>query len=190
MRILIRKCLQKNRVNAKKIFILLGLANIIYMVMIFMTIPKVMNYSGGLKILDLMPFGYDHEYVNLLLNSLGQDGRWAYLYYQIPLDLFYPFLYGISYCLLLALVLKKLEKMDGSLIYLSLIPIFSAICDYFENVGVIIMLNRFPNNSVLLTQITNVFSILKSATLTIYFLILIYFVLQILTRNFLRRNLN
>lgn len=185
MRDLIKKRIQKNIINAKKIFVLLVLANIIYMMMIFITIPKVMSYSGGLKILDLMPFGYNHEYVNLLLNSLGQDGRWAYLFYQIPLDLLYPFLYGISYCLLLAYVLKKLEKLESFFIYLSLMPIFSGVCDYFENIGIIVMLNRFPNNSVLLTQITNVFSVLKSATMMMYFLILIYFTLRVLKRKFL-----
>ena len=112
----LRNNIQKSIVNSKKIFVLLVLANIIYMIMIFVTIPKVMSYSGGLKILDLMPLGYNHEYVNLLLNSLGSGGRWAYLYYQIPLDLFYPFLYGISYCLLLAFILKKLDKLEGSFI--------------------------------------------------------------------------
>lgn len=181
----LRNNIQKSIVNTKKIFVLLVLANIIYMIMIFVTIPKVMSYSGGLKILDLMPLGYNHEYVNLLLNSLGSGGRWTYLYYQIPLDLFYPFLYGISYCLLLAFILKKLDKLEGSFIYLSLIPIFSAVCDYFENIGIIIMLNQFPNNSELWTQITNVFSVSKSTTMTIYFLILIYFTLRFLKRKFL-----
>jgi hypothetical protein len=85
----------------------------------------------------------------------------------------YPLLFGITYCLLLAYMLNKLGKSDSFLFYLCYIPLFSGLFDYFENIGIFTMLKTYPDNSQLLTQATNVFSVLKSSFTTIYFIILI-----------------
>ncbi|MDR2206936.1 MAG: hypothetical protein LBE36_12375 [Flavobacteriaceae bacterium] len=61
--------------NGKKILILFILTNIVYAIMLTITIPKVMNFAGGM----MLPTGYDADYVNTLLNALGTDGRNAYL---------------------------------------------------------------------------------------------------------------
>ena len=63
-----------------------------------------------MKLLDMMPTGYDWNYVNELFNTLGENGRKIYLTKQIPMDMFYPLLFGLSYCLIFAYFLKKLEK--------------------------------------------------------------------------------
>ena len=70
--------------------------------MLTITIPMVMSFSDGMKLLDMMPAGYSAEYVNTLLNTLGEQGRNAYLFQQIPVDMVYPFLFAVSYCLLFA----------------------------------------------------------------------------------------
>lgn len=141
--------------------------------MLTVTIPKVMSYSGGMDLLDMMPAGYDAEYANKLLSSLGKQGRNAYLHIQLPVDMVYPFLFGIGYCLVLAYFLNKLGKSDSPLFFLCFIPLFAGLFDYFENFGRIAMLKRYPDNSDILTNITNVFSLLKSTLTTICFVILI-----------------
>lgn len=171
------KELIKRNINGKKVLLLFILTNIVYAIMLTITIPKVMSFSGGMKLMDMMPTGYNTEYVNALLNTLGNKGRDAYLFNQIPIDMIYPFLFGISYCLVLAYILDKLGKLKGYLFYLCLIPLFSGLFDYCENIGIITMLNSYPHNTNLLTQITNVFSILKSSFTTIYFIILIIFLM-------------
>ena len=183
---LMRNLIYKQITNGKNIFSLLVITNIIYLTMIIYTIPKVMVYSNGLQIIDLMPIGYNHEYVVLLLTTLGEKGRAAYLFTQIPLDLLYPLFHAISYCLLLSYIFKKLNKIEGGAFYLSVIPLFSGFCDYVENFGVIMMLNSFPNNPPLLTQVTSFFSILKSGATTIYFFILIYFSMELLLKKYLK----
>jgi hypothetical protein len=79
-----------------KVLLLFILTGVIYLIMLTVTIPKVMSYSGGMRLLDMMPEGYSAAYVNSLLNTLGEKGRHAYLFTQIPVDLIYPFLFGIS----------------------------------------------------------------------------------------------
>ena len=164
----------KRNISGKKIILLFILTNVTYAFMLTITIPKVMSFAGGMKLLDMMPTGYNSEYVNSLLSALGTTGRNAYLFNQIPVDMIYPFLFGITYCLLLAYILNKIGKLESSLFYLCLIPLFSGLFDYCENFGIITMLNTYPDNSPLLSKTTNAFSVLKSSFTTIYFFILRY----------------
>jgi hypothetical protein len=181
-----KNLIQRN-ISGKKVLLLFILANLVYAIMLIITIPEVMHYSGGMKILDMMPTGYDTHYVNTLFNTLGISGRDSYLYHQLPLDLIYPALFGISSCLVLAYFLNKLEKLNSPLFYLCFIPLFSGFFDYGENIGIIMMLKDYPNISVLQVQITNVFSVLKSTFVTIYFFILIVTLLAVAKNKYFPR---
>jgi hypothetical protein len=172
----------KRNVSGSKILALLFLTNVIYVIMLTITIPRVMSYAGGMRLLDMMPTGYDPEYVNILLKTLGPDGRNAYLFNQLPLDMIYPFLFGITYCLLLAYLFNKLEKLKSALFYLCFIPLFSGFFDYGENIGIIALLTSYPDNSVLWSQITNVFSVLKSSFTSLYFIIVIISLIAVLVK--------
>ncbi len=175
----------KNNIGGKKIIALLIITNSLYVLMLAVTIPTVMHFSGGMKILDMMPLGYDPGYVNTLLNALGEKGRQAYLYNQIPVDLFFPFFSGITYCLLIAFFLNKLGKLNGNYFIFCFVPLFAGLFDYCENTGIISMLRSYPGNSILLSQITNVFSVLKSSFTTFYLSILIILLIIIGMNKFL-----
>lgn len=166
----------KKNIDGRKVLFLFILTNIVYIIMLAFTIPNVMKFSGGMKLLDMMPTGYTAEYVNTLLTALGRQGRHAYLYSQIPVDMIYPLLFGISNCLVLAYFLNKLKKFESSYFYLCFLPLFAGIFDYFENIGIISILNSFPRNSVILSQTTSMFTVLKSLLTTMYFIILIIIV--------------
>jgi hypothetical protein len=169
----------KNNLNGKKIIILFILTNIVYAFMLLVTIPKVMSFSGGMKLPDMMPTGYDADYLNLLFTTLGEKGRDAYLFNQIPADMIYPFLFGISYCLILAYILNKLGKFDSYLFYFCLIPLLAGLFDYCENAGIILMLSGYPKDIETLAGVTNVFSVLKGTLTTIYFISLIFFLVNL-----------
>jgi len=141
--------------------------------MLFVTIPKTVAYSGGMKLLDMMPQGYDSEYVNELFSQLGAEGREAYLYNQIPVDMIYPLLFGITYSLLIGYFLKKLDKLNTHFFYLCLIPMIAGVADYLENIGIITMLYDYPDLSITQINITNFFTLIKSLSTTLFFLILI-----------------
>lgn len=174
--------------NSGKIILgLFILTNIIYIYMLMVTIPKTMEFSNGMKLLDMMPTGYDWNYVNELFNTLGENGRKTYLTNQIPVDMFYPLLFGLSYCLIFAYFLKKLGKLSSSFIYLCLLPIIGGIADYLENLGIIKMLNDYPDLTETAVNVTNTFSVLKSTSSSIFFIALIV-ILIILGIKFVKRN--
>lgn len=159
--------------SGKKVLIWFILANLFYVLMLTISIPNIMHFANGIKILDMLPAGYDFEYVNTLLIALGEDGRSAYLFQQIPLDMAYPFLFAACYSLLLVFLLKKLHKTETPWFYLAYLPFVAGLSDYAENLGIISLLNQFPDISETTVQVTNVFSLVKSSTTTVYYVALL-----------------
>ena len=49
--------------NGKTVLFLFIVTSRVYLVMLTVTIPKVASYADGLRILDMMPTGYDLAYV-------------------------------------------------------------------------------------------------------------------------------
>jgi len=168
----IKKIIEKH-LKGKKIILFFLLTNLVYVLMLTVTIPMILSFSKGMKTLDMMPLGYDSDYINTLFDTLGEKGRSVYLYYQIPVDMIYPFLFGLSYCLLIAYFLKKHHKLNTPYIYLCFLPVIAGIADYGENLGIVTMLTNFPELTQFSMTATNFFSILKSMTTTIYFAALI-----------------
>ena len=157
--------------------------------MLMVTIPKTMVFSNGMKLLDMLPMGYNKNYVNELFRTLGENGRVIYLTNQIPVDMVYPLLFGLTYTLILAYFLKKLNKLKSPFTYLCLLPIIAGIADYMENIGIITMLNSYPNLTEITVNTTNIFSVIKSTSTSIFFIALIV-ILLILVMKFVRRTKN
>ena len=168
----IDKILEKNT-SGKKVLSLFILTNVVYILMLMVTIPKTMEFSNGMKLLDMMPTGYNQNYVNKLFKTLGENGREIYLTNQIPVDMVYPLLFGLTYSLLLAYFLNKINKLKSPFKYLSLLPIIAGIADYLENIGIITMLINFPDLTKTIVNTTNIFSIIKSISTSIFFSALI-----------------
>jgi len=164
--------IEKN-ISGKKVLGLFILTNLVYTFMLTVTIPKTMEFSNGMKLLDMMPTGYDLNYVRELFTSLGEKGRLTYLTNQIPVDMIYPLLFGLSYCLLLGYFLKKLNKLNSPYSYLCLLPIIAGIADYLENIGIISMLKNYPELKETIVYTTNIFSVIKSSSTSIFFIVLI-----------------
>ena len=147
--------------------------------MVTVTMPKTTELSDGMKLLDLMPAGYDLSYVSQLFSSIGESGREYYLTRQIPVDMIYPLLFGISYSLLLGYLLKKLNKLNASSSYLCLLPLIAGLSDYLENIGIISMLKSYPDLTPAYVRATSTFSQIKSISMGVYFSIVIIVLLTL-----------
>lgn len=165
--------LLEKHISGKKVLGLFILTNVVYMFMLFVTIPKTMAFANGMNLLDMMPAGYNLSYVNKLFNTLGEIGQETYLTNQIPIDMIYPFLFGVSYALLLGYFLKKLKKLSTPYSYLCLLPIIAGIADYLENFGIITMLKSYPELTKNMVRTTSTFSMVKSISTSLFFVSLI-----------------
>jgi hypothetical protein len=163
------KQLVENNLRGKRVLLLFVLTNLVYALMLSVTIPQTVEFAGGMKLLDMMPTGYDSEYVNTLFAALGEAGRETYLYRQIPVDMLYPLLFAVTYCLVMAYFLKKLGKLHTSWFYLCLLPLLAGLADYLENGSIVIMVNSYPEVSPTSVAAANIFTLVKSGATSVYF---------------------
>ncbi|MCX6303659.1 MAG: hypothetical protein NT040_01700 [Bacteroidetes bacterium] len=178
MRVLI-----KRHIRGREVLAFFVLANLLYLLMIFVTIPQVTAYSGGMKLFDMMPLGYDLVYARNLLDTLGTNGRAVYLTLQLPVDMFYPLFSGIAYCLLMAWLFKKLNLIDKPAAYLCVIPLVAGMFDYLENFGIIAMITSYPAVSALQVSVVSIFSVIKSMLSAAFFTLLIVSLLVFLVKQ-------
>jgi len=162
--------------TGKIVLILFTITNLVYAYILGISIPATMAFTNGLKLLDMMPGGYTPEYIQQLFQVLGDEGRATYLWRQIPADMLYPFLFGISNTLTMAYFLKKVKQFDSFFFYLCLLPLLAACADYLENISIISMLNSFPDLSLITMKMSSLFSIIKSSSTTVYFVTLLIFI--------------
>ena len=70
-------------------------------------------------------------------------------------------------------ILKKLNKLKSPYTYLCLLPIIAGIADYLENLGIITMLKNYPELNETAVYTTNVFTLIKSLSTSVFFIALI-----------------
>lgn len=184
---LIKRVISRN-LSAPKVVGLLLVTNIVYMIMLFYSIPKVMLSSGGMKILDMLPSGYSQDYIRSLFSALGENGRRDYLFGQIPWDMVYPGLFAISYAWLMGYLLYRLGKLDGPWRYLCLLPFIAGTADYLENICIIILLNSYPNLSTSTMSASHLFTIIKSMITTLFFLGFMMVIVLFIVQAFRKKN--
>lgn len=173
--------------TGKTVLLFLFLTLLIYVYMLFVSMPGIAVFSSGLPILDLKT-GYDYEYVVRLLETLGEEGRSAYLFPQLILDMFFPLAYVPFFVLLSGLLLKRGKLIRTALNYTLFIPVITGLADYGENISSIILTNSFPDISSSLVEFASACTILKSFGLVLSILLLIlYWVISCIRRNKLNR---
>lgn len=160
--------------TGKVVLVLFVLTMIIYLIMIFYSIPSVVSFAPELVLFDMSPTGYSHQSAVELLSVLGPEGRSIYLTKQLPLDFIYPGLFAITYSLLLAWLFLKSTSHQSKIFYLTMVPILAGVCDYSENVFIIIMINSFPDVSSIIVGIASLFTIMKSSFTSIFFLLFLW----------------
>ena len=164
----------QNNASGKLVLILLIITMAIYLTMIFFSIPAVVSFAPGLVLFDMSPTGYTYQNAVDLLSALGPEGRSIYLSRQLPLDFLYPGLFAITYSLLLVWLLLKSLSHQSKIFYVAMVPILAGLCDYIENIFIIVMINSFPDLSSNIVGTASLFTIMKSSFTSIFFILLLW----------------
>jgi len=106
-------------------------------------LAQMHEITGGPTILD-MTFTTSPQQVYAVLNALGDAGRVFDLTHIVPLDLVFPFTYGLFLALGISWALSRLLTEGSPWFLLNLVPVFAAAADYCENAGVITLLLTYP----------------------------------------------
>ncbi len=162
----------QGKASGKTVLLLFIVTMAVYALMLLVTIPKVESYAPNTALFDLSPSGYTYQHATTLLENLGDEGRQFYLTRQLPLDFIYPGLFAIAYSLLLVWLFAKSFQPEAKIFYLALIPALGGLFDYLENMGIILMLNTFPELSPELVSLSSTFTLLKSIFTSLFFILL------------------
>lgn len=106
-------------------------------------LAQLREITGGPTILD-MTFTTNPQQVYAVLDALGEAGRTFDLTRIVPLDLVFPFTYGLFLAIGISWALSRLLPDDSPWFLLNLAPVFAAAADYCENAGVITLLLTYP----------------------------------------------
>lgn len=168
--------------NGKTVLILFILTNLVYGTILGYSIPLVLSFAPESTLFDMSPTGYSYAQAIELLQSLGLEGRNAYLTVQMPLDFVYPAMFAVSYALLITWILKQYLPRESRLFLLAFIPVLAGSFDYLENVSIIAMLSGFPDVSEILVTSASSFTIAKSGLTTVFFVFLLVALVSLATR--------
>ncbi len=163
--------LRKNS-NLKIIILTFSISTAVYLIMIMGTIPHIERSVGGMKIFDLSPMGYSHDYTVTLMGMMSEEIKNYYKYFQIPLDFIYPLAIGLFSLFSLAFMNNRVGFWGWFYIF----PIFGCVFDYLENIFVFFILSGYQNKMII--QFSSLSTIIKSISSTIsYSLLLIIFLI-------------
>jgi len=165
--------------TGKVVLIFFILTLTIYLYMYFVSMPLIGNYSEGMPILDMQSGGYNHAYVMELLGVMGEKGRSVYVFPQLTVDLFFPLVYVSLLVLLLGWLLNKGNRKGKLFRYLLLVPIFTGLADYGENIASIFMIRSYPDISVGLVSFASTCTLIKSVGLIGSLLLVVLYALKI-----------
>lgn len=174
------------RRRGKVLLALIVLTLAVYGHMIFVSIPAVSARAGGMQILDLMPVGYSPAYAAQLFERLGEAGRRAYLTEQIPVDLLYPFLFGVTFAWLLLYLMWRVSPRRTWALGAAAMLLLAGLFDYAENAAIIAMLASYPDFSPGLVRWSSGFTIAKSCLTTLSVVLLLGVLAAAAVRRFSR----
>lgn len=136
--------------------------------------PEFSNYSNGVRNLDAR-FSYTAEEVSHLLASLGENGRTHYVHGTV-VDFFYAISMGfVVYSLFNLIMGNRINNFLHRLISVA-IPVAYLLCDWMENVGILLFLHNYPSITGSTVSVFSSFSTIKhsmSIAALLYLLILI-----------------
>ena len=163
------------RYSSGRVVLLLFIATmLVYLTILFYTIPSVTDQAPNMKVFDMSPGGYSQTYAEELLGAIGPTGREAYLKRQVPIDFIYPGLFALTYTLMLVWIFKKSFNAKSKVFSLALIPAIAGLFDYFENICIILMIKSFPTLDSNLVNVSSMFSITKSALTIAFYILFLY----------------
>ena len=132
---------------------------------------KYQEISGKkVEILDLQ-YSYAPEKARTIINSYGADGRAFAIKFGLLADTLYPLVYTFLFIIILALIYKSLDKYGVVSKNIHLFPILILVADYCENIGVAVLLYKYPNISDTQINVVSAFTSLKWSLVIILALI-------------------
>jgi hypothetical protein len=110
----------------------------------------MLAHPGG-SMLD-MEFNYSPERAYQVLQAYGANGRRFYASTFVVLDFFTPILMNLFLAMTISLLFRQAFSIESPFQKLNLLPVAAMIGDYLENLGIVLMIRFYPNQSIALAR--------------------------------------
>ena len=153
--------------DTRVLFPSLVLAVSLYLIMVLGPLARL-EAIAGMAPFDMRPGGYSLIEAETLIAALGEEGRRVYLTIQIPLDMIYPGLLGLTLFIALTRVAAGLGGAAGrALRALRWLAILAALADYAENLMIVMMLTGGDEPAAALVASASTASMAKAGLTTL-----------------------
>jgi len=128
-------------------------------IMMLVLLPQFLTLSGGLLPLDLR-LTYTPTQANDLFSALGEEG--IAVYHSIQLfDMGFPIALAIMLSSTIALTYSSLLPAESKLRLTAIVPFFTAVFDYAENILVWTQMDAYPSTSTQVLLLSSWMSSIK-----------------------------
>ena len=171
----------------KRSFLLGGFVLILLInVFIFPNFGRLFGAENTMQYILDVRFCYSVDQAYSALNAMGEAGRKAYFWTVLLVDMPYLIIYSLTYTLLLFLLINRLHIQGKK--YWGYLPFVVGLFDFFENIGILLLLTTYPEKHTVLAIITALFTSLKWVSAAIVFLLLLLLLFRLILRKIKNRN--
>ena len=148
----------------------------LFLAMMGLSVPVLLQEAGGMVPFDLRPWGYSVSTVERYLVTISEEGLATYLGLQHQLDAIYP-------AVLAAMFISGFIRFLGPFLarLMSLVAVIGALADYGENLLVTRMLTKPLSEEVVATA--SLLSMTKAGATTLCWCALIFVAVRAVVRR-------
>jgi len=171
-----------NRFSNWKTLIGLLILYMLFPLVLFKNAEAKINALAGKAIgpIDLT-FGFNPARTLKMVEEYGDAARKYYASVELSVDIAYPIVYSLLLAVILTLIYRKL--IDGPVRYLNLLPFLALFFDYLENITIVSMLKHYPEQSMTMATLCELFKLFKWLVFGIIIFLIIYGLVKLLLKK-------
>jgi hypothetical protein len=165
--------------NWKSLLIFMVLL-IIFNGYIFKKSEQRINELAGtpIELIDVT-IGFNPQKTLNMVTEYGETARHYYTIIEMTADAVYPIVYAFLFIIILTILYR-----NKSYAWINRLPFITVLFDYIENINIIVLLKTFPQQSVLIATLCEIFKLLKWISLCILILLVIFgLIVRLFNRN-------
>ena len=104
-------------------------------------------------------FGFSPQKTLQMVEEYGESARAYYMMVELTIDLAYPVVYSLLLAVTITIIYLRL--LERPVNYLNLLPFAILVFDYLENITIILLLRHYPEQSVAMATLCELFKLIK-----------------------------
>lgn len=160
-----------------KLLLVIFAVYVVFPSYLFKNAETKMNALSGktLGVIDLT-IGFTPERTLQMVEAYGPEARAYYASVETTIDVVYPLVYSVLFGIILSLLYRR--KPYKPFAFVNLLPFVVLFFDYLENLTIVHLLNSYPEQSMSVATLCELFKLLKWLSFFVVILLVIYGLLK------------